>query len=345
MTKTGNVKYGGAATIISRAKGPYRVDKRKGQPKVNMPDKYWYDPSKPEGSLIYTTAPDRELYYVEGKYNKKTGIKTLKTADGKTISYNMYDKKERDKYEPVFFKDNETGKVKYFNKDGSIEYKTKKRTIDSKQMTETDDAYSLVSKNRHPMELLYADYANSMKALANTARKNAILTPRLKYDPNASKIYSNEVASLKSKLNEAEKNSIKERTALRYANAEIKRKQEMDPDLKGGDLKKVKQQSVSKYRNEVGSISRKKRAIKITDKEWEAIQSGAISENTLNKILRNSDPDSLRERAMPKESKELSQAQISRIKMMNASNFSLAEIAEKMHISPSTVSKYLKGVK
>ena len=83
----------------------------------------------------------------------------------------------------------------------------------------------------------------------------------------------------------------------------------------------------------------------ITDKQWEAIQAGAISENKLKKILNNTDPDSLRERAMPKAKNTLSQAQINRIKRMSDSNFTLTQIAEKMNLSPSTISNYLKGVK
>ena len=63
--------------------------------------KPWYDPKKPEGSLIHITAPDNELYYVDSKYDKKTKIKTVKTIDGKTITYNMNNKEDRDKYEPV----------------------------------------------------------------------------------------------------------------------------------------------------------------------------------------------------------------------------------------------------
>jgi len=110
-----------------------------------------------------------------------------------------------------------------------------------------------------------------------------------------------------------------------------------------GDLKKVSQRSLSKFRTEVGSVSRRDRAIKITDREWEAIQAGAISENKLKKILNNSDPSTLRERAMPKASNSLSTAQVNRIKRLSDSNFTLSQIAEKMGVSPTTVSKYLKG--
>ena len=334
---------GGASTIISRAKGQQTVLKRRGEAKINIKGKKWYDPNKPEGSLIYTTADDKDVYYADSTYNKKTGKKTVITTSGKKITYDMNSKSDRDKYEPVMKKDPKTGEVYYTNKDGSIKYRTKARTINSTRMAETDDAMTLVSSSRHPMEILYADYANSMKAMANRARKEIITTGNLESNPTAKKIYAKEVSSLESKLNDALKNSVRERTAVRLASSEIKRKKEADPDMTPGDLKKVSQRSLSKYRTEVGSVSRRDRAIKITDREWEAIQAGAISENKLKKILNNSDPSTLRERAMPKPTSTLSTAQVSRIKRLNDSNFTLSQIAEKMGISPTTVSKYLKG--
>lgn len=344
--KNGNlIGSGGAATIISRSKGPQAVLKRRGEARINIKGKSWYDPSKPEGSLLYTTASDKDVYYADSTYNKKTGIKTVVTTNGKKITYNMNSKEDRDKYEPVMKKNPKTGDVYFTNKDGSISYRTKARTIDSTRMAETDDAMSLVSANRHQMELLYADYANSMKALANKARKEMIKTGNLESNPSAKKIYKKEVSSLEAKLNEAEKNAVRERTATRLATSEIKRKQAADPNMTPGDLKKLSQRSLSKYREEVGSVSRKKRGINIEEKEWEAIQAGAISENKLKKILNNSDPDILRERAMPKTKNTLNTAQINRIKALSNSNFTLQQIAEKMNISTAAVSKYLKGVK
>ncbi len=343
--KNGNPKYGGATTIVSKAKGPVTIPKRKGEPRINDPSKSWYDPSRPKGSLIYFTAPDKELYYADSKYNKKTGEKTVITINNKKITYNMNNPGDREKYEPIMKKDPKTGTVYFTNKDGSLHYKTRTRTMDVKRMTLYDDANDLVSTMRHPMELLYADYANSMKAMANQARIEKINTPNLKYNPTAKKIYAKEVSSLESKLNNAELNSIRERTATRLAAAEIRRRKEADPDLKGEDLRKVSQREMTKRRQEVGSVSRRNRNFDITDREWEAIQAGAITENKLRKILRNSDPDKLRQRAMPKQSKGLTTAQVARIRALSNSNFTLSQIAEKMNLSTSTISKYLKGVK
>ena len=172
-----------------------------------------------------------------------------------------------------------------------------------------------------------------------------IKTGRLEYSPSASKIYKKEVSELMADLNEAKKNSIKERTAERLAAAKINERKKINPDLKGEDLRKYSQRMLSKYREEVGSIPRRKRNINITDKQWEAIHAGAITENKLKEILNNSDPDRLREKAMPKDKTFLSSAQITRIKSMAASNATIAEIDKYMNVAPSTISNILKGAK
>ena len=342
--KDGNViRGGGASTIFSRAKGVTQVDKRKGQAKINIKGKSWYDPSKPEGSLIYTKADDKDLYYALDKYDKKTGVRTLYTTDGRQIKYDTTSKGDSKKYAPVMRKDNKTGEVYFTNPDGSIKYKTKARTQDITNMSNTDDAMTLISSYRHPKEIVYAEYANSMKALANKARKSMVSTGNLKYDPNAKKIYAKEVSELEAALNNALKNSVKERTATRFAASEINERKRTQPDLKSEDIRKLSQRSMSKYREQVGAATRRERNITITDRQWEAIQAGAISENKLKTILANSDPDSLRQKAMPRKTSGLTNAQISRIRAMNNSNFTINQIAEKMNVSPSVVSKYLKG--
>ena len=345
IDEKGNVKYGGAATIVSRSKGEQRVDKRRGEAHINIKGSKWYDPKKPEGSLIYAKADDKSLYYVDSTYDKKTHTKTVTTANGKKITYDMNDKAARDKYDPIMSKDPKTGKVTYTSKDGTISYKVNKRTIKSTRMAETDDAYTLVSARKHPMEVLYADYANYMKSMANQARIEMIRTPNLEKNASAAKIYKKEVSELESALNDALKNKGRERAANRLASVEVKKKKEANPDLKGEDLRKISQRSLTKYREEVGSITRRNRQISITDKQWEAIQAGAISNHKLKTILDNCDPDTLRERAMPKATNKLSTAQVNRIKRLRDSNFTLAQIAEKMNISSTTVNKYLKGEK
>jgi predicted DNA binding protein len=205
-----------------------------------------------------------------------------------------------------------------------------------------------MSEKQYPMERVYADYANSMKALGNQARLEIKATTKIDYSSSAKATYINEVKSLNAKLNNALLNTTRERQATRLANAEVKAKQqaykeEHGVDMKPGDLRKIKQRAMSKYRQEVQAVSRRDRNIDITDREWEAIQAGAVSETTLKKILNNTDVDKLRERATPRTTSTLSSAQVNRIKAYSASNYTIGEIAKKLGVSTSTVSKYLKG--
>jgi hypothetical protein len=336
----GSDKYGGAATLLSRAKGEATVDKRQGSGKINDPTKPWYDPSRPDYATVWKTAD--KLYYPDRSYDKSTGLVTIKTADRKKITYDPKNKADADKYEPVERKDPKTGEVTFTSRDGSITYKRNTRTQPSTNMAETDDAYTLVSASRNPMELLYADYANSMKDMANRARKELVSTPNLKYDPSAKKAYEAEVKSLQKKLDEALENAPREREALRRANIEVKAKQAANPNMSKGDIKKEGQKAVTKYRAEVASASRKKRNIDITDREWAAIQAGAISDSKLGQILANTDTKKIRERATPRTTTTLSSGQIARLRSMNAS-YTLAQLSEIFDLSTSTISKYLKG--
>lgn len=337
----GSIKYGGAATIISKAKGEATVDKRQGTPKVNQKGKEWYDPSKPEGSLIYKNADD--LYYPERKYNKTTGLTTIRMKNGKKVTYDAKDAKAREEYEPIQ-KINDDGTVTFTNKRGDIEYRVKTRHQASTKMAETDDAMTLVSPAKHPTEIAYAEYANSMKALANRARMEVIGTKDIEYSATAKRTYQKEVDSLNVKLNDALLNSVKERTAQRKANVVRQEAIAANPNIKSGDLRKVGQRALSSARDEVGSIKRSERSIKITDREWEAIQAGAISKTQLSKILNNTDVDELRDRAMPRTKTNLSSAKIAQMQSMSGS-FTIAQIADKFGLSPTTVSKYLKDSK
>lgn len=222
----------------------------------------------------------------------------------------------------------------YVNKEGKVVYATKTST----QMMETKDARTLSSGT--DQENAYADYANSLKAMANQSRKEIINTGNLKYSREAKERYAPEVKSLNEKLDRAIANKPRERQAQTIAYGRALAKKEANPDMRSSEYKKVKQTELAKARVEVGS-SGKDRRIDITDREWMAIQSGAITENKLSKILDNSDPDILRERATPRQTTTLSDARIGKIKAMAASDYTIAEIANNLGISTSTVSKYL----
>jgi DNA-directed RNA polymerase specialized sigma24 family protein len=336
VDENGKVHYGGASTLLSRAKSETSVPKRQGGPII--------DPET--GKVSYKTADD--LYYPDRSYNKKTGEVTIKTSDGRRIKYDGSDREAADKYEPVQRIDRETGEIIFTDKSGTIRYAKEMRKQPSTKMAETDDAYSLVSELRSEKELAYAEYANSMKALANRARKEMVNTAEIRESASAKVAYKAEVASLNTKLNEALLNAPRERMANLRAAAEVEEKkrqyrQSTGENMPAADVKKVSQQAITKYRTEVGSVKRRDRSIEITEKEWEAIQAGAISKSKLKSILNNTDADNLRQRAMPKTGKSLSPAKIAKIKNMSSSNFSLKEIADSIGVSTSTVAEYLKG--
>ena len=333
------IGYGGASTIISKAKGQDRVDKRQGTPKINIKGTPDYDPTRPEGALIYKKADD--LYYVDSTYDKKAGTTTVRMANGKKITYKTNDPADKEKYEPIQRVDDKTGDVTYTNRDGSIVYRTKKREDTITRMENTDDAHTLVSPMKHPKEIAYADYANSMKALANQARIEMVNTGNLKYNASAKEAYRTEYDSLMSKLNDAKLNTVRERAAQRQAAAAVKSAKAADENISKSDLKKVGQQALNNYRAEYGTKSRKQRNIEITDREWEAIQAGAITESKLQSILNNTDIDALRQRATPSRTKTVTTAQANKIKALSAS-YTIGQIADKLNLSTSTVSKYLK---
>ena len=60
----------------------------------------------------------------------------------------------------------------------------------------------------------------------------------------------------------------------------------------------------------------------------------------LSKILKYVDMDAIRERATPKEHRELSDAKKMKIKMMTAAGYSNDDIAKAVGVSVSTILKY-----
>lgn len=211
------------------------------------------------------------------------------------------------------------------------------RTQRSTKMAETKDAHTLSSGT--PQEELYADYANSMKALANQARKSMINTGKIAYSASAKAAYSEEVKSLQSKLNVALKNAPRERKAQAIANSVVEAKKKDNPDMTKAEIRKESQRALTAARASVGAA---RHPVEITDKEWEAIQAGAISENVLSQILNNTDIDAIRQRATPRSVSTLSPAKQSRIKRLAEYGYTQAQIASELGISSSIVSKYLK---
>lgn len=215
----------------------------------------------------------------------------------------------------------------------------------STKMYETPDARTLMSGPNHEgttMERYYADYANKCKALGNAARKEFVGITLPKKDPAAAKEYAEEVASLSAKLQNSMKNKPLERLAQIRANLKIQamRRDGNAAMLSGAEWKKEKQKALQRARRDVGA---KQESIKITDREWEAIQHNAISPTTLKDIFAATDLDELKKRAMPRDDKGLSNAKVARIKAYANSGRTQLEIAQALGISVSTVRRILRG--
>lgn len=211
---------------------------------------------------------------------------------------------------------------------------------DVKLLSRVADANEISSGTSQ--EKAYANYVNKTKALANTARKAYLATGNLKRNPEAAKQYQNEVNSLDAKLNTALKNAPRERRATALANSQVKAKVQANPDLETDkkELKRLKQQAITNARLAVGADSKGSK-ITITEAEWTAIQAGAISDNKLTQILRFTDTDKIRAMAMPKTTTTLSSAKVAKAKAMAKSGYTLAEIAESLGVSTSTISKHI----
>ncbi|WP_301073562.1 helix-turn-helix transcriptional regulator [Turicimonas muris] len=223
----------------------------------------------------------------------------------------------------------------YTDKNG----RTRVRTQASTKMAETKDAFTLVSDADTPQERAYATYANEMKSLANRARKEMLGTGKIAYSASAKETYQEEVDHLMAQLNVALRNAPRERQAQVIANATVAAKKQENPDMTRSEIKKASQQALTAARTTVGAS---RETISISDREWEAIQAGAISENRLTQIINNVDIDTLRQRATPRSTTVLSTAKVNKIASMSASGYSTAEIAEALGVSTSTVNKYLK---
>jgi hypothetical protein len=198
----------------------------------------------------------------------------------------------------------------------------------------TPDAFTLVSKNPSRMEILYAEHSNRLKALANTARKQAIPIKGREKSPSAAKVYSNEVASLNSKLNVAKKNAPRERQAQLIARTTVSQRRQSNPNLDKADVKKIEQSELYTARQRTGAHKDK---ITITPKEWEAIQAGALSPTKLGEILTHSDVDTVRHLALPKHAPKMTSSKMLRAQRMLKDGFTQADVAASLGVSVSTL--------
>lgn len=371
---------GGASTIISKAKSEQRVDERRDwyptSKSIGEEGEKIYTET---GELSYkatlkgiplndgrrvTVREERSggektgrLYFTEtdpdtGKSVRRYVERTDFPDDIETL------KKDRSVY---LNKDPKDGRFYYLNTDRSTGKKVRvyvseedtvngitqaKRQEKSTKMAEATDAFDLVTKNeqgdpKYKIEVIYADYANSMKALANMARKEWLDTKTYSVDKGAREEYKEEVESLTRKVNEMRANAPLERQAQLLGNRHVALARANNPGLEGEALKKLKGRMIVAARDVISNQKYEK--LKLTDREVEAIQHNAISASTLRDLLNRADSDNIKEKFTPRVTKTVTPAMEALARSMFSSGYSYADVAERLGVSPTTVNKILKG--
>ena len=318
--ETGHV--GGASTLISRASADVRYPELKSYYKVN-PD---------TGERIFEKTNRTYEREVE-KYVPSKVLKAKKAAGEEITEDDYIYRNKKNSYEKDYF-NKETGEV-ITKKVYSVVPTTTVKAMDL-----TNDANTL--STGLPMEKIYANYANTLKGMANSARKESIALKNEKVNKSAAEVYSKEVESLNRKVIEAQKNAPRERQATVISNQIVREQVATNPEIKDSKdkMKKIKNSALMEARSRVGA-SKKDVEVVISPKEWEAINANAIGSTSLKTIINNANKDTLRDLAMPKQTRTISTAKENKIKMMSTGGFSLDEIAQATGVSTSTISNIL----
>ncbi len=217
----------------------------------------------------------------------------------------------------------------YTDKAGNVHKYTTKTT----KGAESTDAHRDLSSGQ-PIEMVYADYANKTKALANAARKEYLSTKTIPYSKSAKAAYAPEVARLNAALNLAKKNRPLERQAQALASAVVSQKRRANPDMDPADVKKIRNQALVEMRHRTGAD---KTDIIISPKEWDAIQAGAISNHKLEEILDKADLDVVKKHATPVDQLLMTSTKRTRAMSMAKLGYTQAEIAQALGVSLTTL--------
>lgn len=276
------------------------------------------------------SAQDNGISALMKKYQNKAGGGSATLLSSRKSPVNIPKRKNIARIDPVTGKKIwiDTGETYVDRKTG----KTIVRTQQSQKLKETDDAFTLSSGT--PMEAVYATHSNSLKALANQARREMVNTKTNPSSPSARKAYAPQVESLTAKLNLAMRNRPLERQAQILANAVVQQRREANPDMDDAEYKKISSQALQEMRRRTGADKQK---FTIEPDEWEAIQAGAITNNRLSDLLDVADLDQVRQLAMPKTPRAMTPAKASRAKAMVDLGYTQAEIAENLGVSLSTL--------
>ena len=236
--------------------------------------------------------------------------------------------------------DPKTGELVYVET-GRTDWRGKPRQTRTVQGRTVTDAHDLVSApSGTPIERIYADHSNRLRAIANEARKELIATKDIPRSPAAARTYADEVTTLRAKLTEAQANAPLERRAQMLANTIVEAKKSARPSVEKDTLKKWNNQAIVEARDRLGA---KKTPVYIGDREWEAIQAGAVTKTMLEQLLQNADLTRVRELATPRQTQGITTAMLARAQAMVNGGATLAEAAQALGISASGLSSALRG--
>lgn len=223
--------------------------------------------------------------------------------------------------------------------DGKVTYKKtgkiKQAMSDVPLFSEYDDVriFSTGSK----VEEAYATYANHMKAQANKARKEAYEIKSSSYSRTNRNAYAEEVASINTKLKKNASNKPREQAAMVYTNGVMKAIRQENPKMTAKEAKKIATNVLRNARIIKGADGKGSKIVP-TQKEWDAIMSGAVSFQTAYKFMMGMRTEDLQDFAMPTNKKTISESEKGKMKSMyNSGNYTIAEIAEALGVSTSTV--------
>jgi DNA-binding CsgD family transcriptional regulator len=308
--------------------------------------------------LDYTrSAQDNGIAELKKKYQARIDPETGKvtTGAGTIVSRasSQYDVPKRRSYMKSIDPETgaaiyeETGETKWKKhtdkKTGEITWENAGlKTMKSTKMRETDDAYTLTSggSKANPgtqMEALYAEYANAMKAMANRARKETLSIAPIQVSPTAKQTFAPEIAHLKAEVNNAKKNAPLEKKAQMLAQRYVSLIKADEPLSKEEESKQL-DKALKRARKSIGA---ERYEIKLTDREWEAIQSGAVPKTTQKEIFRFVDDKELMRRALPRDRKKPDASVIAAMKSMLARGYTSEEVADRFAISTTTLHNYI----
>lgn len=205
-----------------------------------------------------------------------------------------------------------------------------------KRLAMEKDAYNLVRDKADPVERLYADHANEMKAIANQARLRSVRTASPKINSKARVVYKDDVDKLVADLRKAQAQKPLDRKADVIASAVVKAKHKEDPTLRTDSdrRKKVERQAKAAAR---ARLNLQKPVIDISDRQWDAIQAGAVSASRLREILTYADSKQVMEHALPRTNPVMTRAITARAKAMLSAGVAPADVAAALGISASTL--------